>query len=383
MERERPIAPMPMGPPPPRHRDSAAASLMSPPDPTHDSFTQTSHGANLNGKGKGKVSPNGAPLLMSPPISPSTKPIPPTANAPDVPFNQTIKDPVLYPTDESSPPSSSQEPLFPTVEIAQDVDQQLRYRPADASNGAAAPEREGYETAAMTFTPKIMDLFLKDPMGWKKRELAWLKEDRKSRAHGEKKAPTSVQQATKTASVPRPARVQTGRISKPHPTPRRARNSISSGSSGGAFAKSTKRTSSTPEPSRRTAAPNRDDKDFELLADYSPALDTLEDYGHAFKVDWKGTPLDLSNDPHRHLLHRYEVTFASNLRLDCATYLTSKRRVFIRRLECYRISKEFRKTDAQQACKIDVNKASRIWAAYQKAKWLEPKWVERFVQRDH
>jgi len=40
--------------------------------------------------------------------------------------------------------------------------------------------------------------------------------------------------------------------------------------------------------------------------------------------------------------------------------------------------KDFRKTDAQQACKIDVNKASKLWTAFDKAGWFQNKWMEPF-----
>jgi hypothetical protein len=81
-------------------------------------------------------------------------------------------------------------------------------------------------------------------------------------------------------------------------------------------------------------------------------------------------PLDLTDHPHRYLMDPDEVMLASNLRLDCATYLTSKRRIFIKRIGSPRIGKEFYKTDAQQACKIDVNKASKLWQAFEKVGWL-------------
>ena len=88
----------------------------------------------------------------------------------------------------------------------------------------------------------------------------------------------------------------------------------------------------------------------------------------------------MSADPHRALLDPEEVSLAANLRLDCATYLTSKRRIFVARRECWagtwggKGKKEFRKTDAQQACKIDVNKASKLWMAFEKVGWLDEKW---------
>ena len=83
--------------------------------------------------------------------------------------------------------------------------------------------------------------------------------------------------------------------------------------------------------------------------------------------------------PHRQLLHPDEVTLAGNLRLDCATYLTSKRRIFERRLQCLRMGKECRKTDAQQACKIDVNKASKLWTAFDKVGWLDARFMRQFL----
>lgn len=115
------------------------------------------------------------------------------------------------------------------------------------------------------------------------------------------------------------------------------------------------------------------------LPDYCPPLTTLPERTNNLKVDWKGNALDLSRDPYLHLLHRDEIGLAASLRLDCATYLTSKRRIFIRRLECARIGKEFRKTDAQQACKIDVNKASKLWTAYEKVGWLRIEHMRQFI----
>jgi hypothetical protein len=126
-------------------------------------------------------------------------------------------------------------------------------------------------------------------------------------------------------------------------------------------------------------APNREDKDFDSLPDYTPSILTLPNTPGCLKVDWKGNPLDLSKDPNRALLHDEELSLAAALRLDCATYLTSKRRIFMRRIECAKIGKEFRKTDAQQACKIDVNKASKLWTAYERVGWLDPTHIERFL----
>jgi len=114
-----------------------------------------------------------------------------------------------------------------------------------------------------------------------------------------------------------------------------------------------------------------EDVDYNALPDFSPPVSTLQNSPKTLKADWTSTnPLNLSGDPERHLLHDTEVTLAATLRLSCATYLCSKRRIFEARLNALRIGKEFRKTDAQQACKIDVNKASKLWTAFDKVGWF-------------
>jgi hypothetical protein len=129
----------------------------------------------------------------------------------------------------------------------------------------------------------------------------------------------------------------------------------------------------------RVIGTNRDDVDFDALPDFAPPLSTLPSNPNVLKVDWKGQVLDLSYDPHRHWLHEAEVKLAASLRLSCATYLCSKRRIFQARLDAMRIGKEFRKTDAQQACKIDVNKASKLWTAYDKVGWFNPSFFRQHL----
>jgi hypothetical protein len=90
--------------------------------------------------------------------------------------------------------------------------------------------------------------------------------------------------------------------------------------------------------------------------------------------------LDLSQDPDRHHLSPAELSLASTLRLSCATYLCSKRRIFEARVRALRIGKEFRKTDAQQACKIDVNKASKLWTAYDRVGWFDSEHFQQYLE---
>ena len=95
-----------------------------------------------------------------------------------------------------------------------------------------------------------------------------------------------------------------------------------------------------------------------------------------FNVEWKAAPRDLSLDPYLDWLHPDEARLASILRLDCMTYLYTKSRIFERRQFCLRRGKVFRKTDAQQACSIDVNKASKLWAVYEEVGWLDARWFQ-------
>ncbi|QLQ81699.1 hypothetical protein HG537_0F04600 [Torulaspora globosa] len=109
---------------------------------------------------------------------------------------------------------------------------------------------------------------------------------------------------------------------------------------------------------------------WQSLPDYCPPVDTLPN-DRCLKVEWKGSPMDLSGDPLRHLLHPAELALAQILRLPCDLYLDSKRRLFLEKTHRLRQGLPFRRTDAQKACKIDVNKASRLYAAFEKVGWLK------------
>lgn len=136
----------------------------------------------------------------------------------------------------------------------------------------------------------------------------------------------------------------------------------------------------SPSPKALRVHTNRDDVDYEALQDFSPPLSTLPKHNSkVLKADWKGQMLDLSADADRHLLHEAELNLAATLRLSCATYLCSKRRIFQARIEALKKGREFRKTDAQQACKIDVNKASKLWTAYDKVGWFRREFFEQYL----
>lgn len=138
--------------------------------------------------------------------------------------------------------------------------------------------------------------------------------------------------------------------------------------------------SATPE-SRASGTKRPEDVDYRALPDYSPPTSTLPPGNpKSLKADWASNQVfNLSHDPDRAMLHEAELNLAATLRLSCATYLCSKRRIFEARLHALRIGKEFRKTDAQQACKIDVNKASRLWMAYDKVGWFDPRYFQQHL----
>ena len=133
-------------------------------------------------------------------------------------------------------------------------------------------------------------------------------------------------------------------------------------------------------PEQRVPVPKPNDKDYESVPDYCPPLSTLKDSSVALKTDWpSNNPYNNSNDPDRQRLDEFEVKVAETLRLTCAQYLTSKRRIFEARVNALRVGKQFRKTDSQKACKIDVNKASRLFAAFEKVGWFDASHFQRFL----
>ncbi|KAG0298017.1 hypothetical protein BGZ98_000344 [Dissophora globulifera] len=90
-------------------------------------------------------------------------------------------------------------------------------------------------------------------------------------------------------------------------------------------------------------------------------------------VVWKGHPLSVVGKPGYEQLHPYEEHIASTLRLSPAQYLNCKRTLILASREYHATpdGKQFRKSDAQKLCRIDVNKTSRLWEVFAKIGWLE------------
>ncbi|KAG5358002.1 SWIRM domain-containing protein [Yarrowia sp. B02] len=144
----------------------------------------------------------------------------------------------------------------------------------------------------------------------------------------------------------------------------------------------------TPSPKKRVVAPPSSspavpsrvhDTDYSELPDYCPSTDSLPTSGRPLKAEWKGAPMDLSDDPMLNKLHPAEVYLASCLRLSCDTYLDSKRRLFAEKVHRLKFGLPFRRTDSQKACRIDVNKASRLFSAYEKVGWLDDELFKKFL----
>ncbi|TRX96331.1 hypothetical protein FHL15_002603 [Xylaria flabelliformis] len=383
------------------------SNLMSPPEPPKfESFTHSTGSNNANAANStpmsidtivsdarrrlGSVVPP-----LSPPISPATKlddhVIGGVATSP--------KDPILYPVHDvtNSPP---QQPLFVPEEVPEEptdarriVDDHVSARPAQLFRDASPPKQEEYELI-LSFQSQVMKKVQENRRAWLTRERNQLISDRQAQArHRQFKLPRilpAVKPQPPRREVQRVKPTRAPKVTKPaaKPTPTKPRPIRAGPGPSTAVAGLTKpiarAPSSTPDPTpRRGTTANRADDDFNQIPDLSPPLDSLDDKEGiigSLKVEWKTGTMDLSKDPNRHLLHPEEIILASSLRLTCAVYLTSKRRIFVQRLQCLQKGKEFRKTDAQQACKIDVNKASKLWTAFDKLGWLDRAWVSKYLE---
>jgi len=284
------------------------------------------------------------------------------------------RDPQLFAFRDAAAPIANV-PLFPQ-ESANAASQDaitLHMNSRDYARLQSKPTRADYELA-VSFRSTVYAQASKNPRAW------WAQERKFDSYYGK---PTGVQKpAALKKLAPAPSfRVRQPKVAVPRLPPRAPR-----------AAPKAKRTPPTPvhdsfetepksvSPKPARPATNRDDSDYNALPDYSPPLDT-QPKGNAkiLKAEWKGQALSLADDPDRDLLHEAELNLAGTLRLNCATYLASKRRIFQARIEALRIGKEFRKTDAQQACKIDVNKASKLWQSYDRVGWFNPDYFRQYL----
>ncbi|EME47931.1 hypothetical protein DOTSEDRAFT_78084 [Dothistroma septosporum NZE10] len=139
-----------------------------------------------------------------------------------------------------------------------------------------------------------------------------------------------------------------------------------------------------PKP-RTRAAPSKkidgEDEQWFNIPDCAPPLSYLDEPGVKLVAQWNnGNMLNLDNDPNREHLHVQELEVAAVLRLPCNKYLANKRRVFNERLKSLREGRDFNKTSAQNVTKIDVNKASRMWQAFDNIGWFDEKWFQTHLE---
>jgi len=286
------------------------------------------------------------------------------------------RDPQLFARSDAPSSIAPDEPLFPQEHVdplAQDLITKHMQSPTFAAL-QAKPAREDYELA-VNFVSNVYNLYNKSPR-------AWFAQEREFDKHYSQ--PSSIQRreplkklapapSSRPGSKPKMALPRLPRAPRaPRPQKRTPKAQVYDSFDDVAPY------SESPKAARPTGP--RDDTDYNSLPDYSPPLETLnKSNSSALKTEWKGAALKLHDDPDRHLLHEAEIPLAATLRLSCATYLCSKRRIFQARIEALKIGKEFRKTDAQQACKIDVNKASKLWSVYDKVGWFDAKYFAQYI----
>ncbi|KAH7089645.1 hypothetical protein FB567DRAFT_307045 [Paraphoma chrysanthemicola] len=305
----------------------------------------------------------------SPPISPAE------AQKENMEFvaDQGARDPQLFVSGSAAVPIAPDEPLFPqeSQEATQDAITQ-HMNSAEYAHLKSKPERKDYELA-VSFYSTVFEKAFANPKAWRAQERAY--EQYYGKPTGVQKRTALKKLAPAPSSRPRQPKMALARLPPRAPrTPKPKRTPVTQVYH--SFDESA--ASASPKPAR--PATNRDDTDYNALPDYCPPLDTLpKGNPKSLKAEWKGTVLDLSTDPDRHMLHEAEVPLAATLRLNCATYLCSKRRIFAARIDALRIGKEFRKTDAQQACKIDVNKASKLWQSFDKVGWFNPDYFRQYL----
>ncbi|KZF20713.1 hypothetical protein L228DRAFT_270007 [Xylona heveae TC161] len=390
------------------NRLPSVSSLISPPEPKpYDSFSSPTmqDKMSLPGIAPSYATENTLPpiynsqcrgtpyveVLPSPPVSPWAN----DARKPEGRFRgdsitedgsvqgENIHDPPLFSSRHNSDAGLAPDvPLFPPQPIDPNVDALVSRHMAShlvQFNGRLSqPTRDEY-LLALSCIPKISERVNRNPQGWLKRERDIL-DERFGQAQRVWKRPAT-KSFVKLAPAPAGAK---------HDSVPAARNTVRPARTAPRQPK-VKRTPPTKvldsfastvpaTPKQRAIGTSREDTDYVSLPDYSPPTSSLpKSNPKILKADWRGQVLDLSNDPDRHMLHEAEVNLAATLRLSCATYLCSKRRIFQARLQALRIGKEFRKTDSQQACKIDVNKASKLWTAYERVGWFKREHFEKYL----
>ncbi|KAK3646550.1 hypothetical protein LTR56_000454 [Elasticomyces elasticus] len=130
-------------------------------------------------------------------------------------------------------------------------------------------------------------------------------------------------------------------------------------------------------PSKQTAS-KEEDLLWHKMDDFCPPTSVLSS-SNRLKAIWGTGGLPIENETDYNELHPMEVDLVATLRLKPVQYLANKRRIFAGKVNALKENKDFRKTNAQNVCNIDVNKTSRIFEAFKDVGWLDRKWFEQYL----
>ncbi|EGX47412.1 hypothetical protein AOL_s00083g505 [Orbilia oligospora ATCC 24927] len=287
------------------------------------------------------------------------------------------RDPVLY---DAPSNDENQRPLFDLSETDRESPASLVKTTPTRIVGVSAAKADSKVVSIPTFKSTAWQDCFRGPGEYFQRERQFLKQQiDAARA-------AKVVRAAKTVKLVAHSMSPKATISGPKRSHQRSR---SSGSDIAAFPndkvrihRNTDNKVIKPKFSRQSkpVTTTRKDVHFLTVEDVTPLVDLLPDNPRCLHVDWSGAPLDISNDPDRHLLHKAEQHLASTLKLSCGQYLTQKRLIFLERVTRLRAGNQvFSRTHAQQVCHIDVNKASRLFAAFEKVGWLSPQALKQYL----
>jgi hypothetical protein len=115
------------------------------------------------------------------------------------------------------------------------------------------------------------------------------------------------------------------------------------------------------------------DSSLSDIPDFEPSLKdlTTENVEEILEQVGISEANSLKDDDSLELIEDSEIPVIAALRLTPLQYLDTKRRLFAEKArKCY-LSETFKKTDAQKACRIDVNKASKLYEVFHLSGLLE------------
>lgn len=166
----------------------------------------------------------------------------------------------------------------------------------------------------------------------------------------------------------------------PTPTKRASRqtSSATNGMSGQLHAAAAPKPRTRQPPSKMV---ERKDQNWRDVPDRCPPTSSLDTGSKKLSVEWPNkNHQDLSNDEDRIHLHAQELAVASTLRLKCDRYMLIKRLIFQEKVKFLNENKEFNKTSAQACCNVDVNKISKLWQSFNDVGWFDKHWFEQYME---